>query len=71
MTHRAYPIDIGPGSGALNWVLVKCDCGWAAEKEVSDDILRYAIANGVPCEAEKPTANAHKTGTGTLWEDIA
>ena len=69
MTHRAYPADSGPGKGALNWVLVKCDCGWSDERQLSDDDLRAAWKDGVPCETD--TVNHHKTGQGTLWEDVA
>ena len=67
MTHRAYPADCGPGNGALNWVLLKCDCGWSDERQLSDDDLRAAYKDGVPCD----TVNRHPTGQGTLLEDVA
>jgi len=52
VNHRAYPADTGHGSGALNWVLLKCACEWSDERQLSDDDLRAAIADGVPCESD-------------------
>ena len=69
MNHRAYPADCGPENGALNWALLKCDCGWQVERQLSDDDLRAAWKDGVPCEAD--TVNHHPTGQGTLLEDAA